>query len=323
MRFKEALSKKALLEFGNLGKLINQGFIVMPDLPDRGTYGLDDDADGLNKLNYLEDMKQYRREIADYKRDKPKLCALIMKYLSDESIEAVQKEAGWTAVETDTDLETLWQLVALKHKVHSSSEVEAVMKLAARTQLASTWQGAYESIISFKQRYNNSLKACNDQKNPAMKPEDVAMDFFSKLDNGRYAEFKTTIINGLQMKSIKPPKDLNEIFTLANTYLKPKLVTGPGGAGSTIATTADTIERKPGDGKGKRNQGKQHQGPGKDEKNSDGSEQTDGSGKKKIKCFSCGGDHCINNCPEFLKFKKIKEEEKRVSFILYPQVAIL
>jgi hypothetical protein len=62
MRFKEALSKKALLEFGNLEKLINQGFIVMPDLPDRDTYGLDNDADGLNKLAYLEDMKQYRRE---------------------------------------------------------------------------------------------------------------------------------------------------------------------------------------------------------------------------------------------------------------------
>jgi hypothetical protein len=29
MRFKEALSKKALIEFGNLGKMINQGFIVM------------------------------------------------------------------------------------------------------------------------------------------------------------------------------------------------------------------------------------------------------------------------------------------------------
>jgi hypothetical protein len=30
-----------LLEFGNLGKLIiNQGFIVMPDLPDRETYKL-------------------------------------------------------------------------------------------------------------------------------------------------------------------------------------------------------------------------------------------------------------------------------------------
>jgi hypothetical protein len=41
MRFKEALSIKALLEFGNLRKLINQGLIVMPDLPDRDTYGLD------------------------------------------------------------------------------------------------------------------------------------------------------------------------------------------------------------------------------------------------------------------------------------------
>jgi hypothetical protein len=65
MRFKEALSKKALLEFGNIGKLINQGFIIMPNLPDRDTDGLDDDPDGLNKQDYLEDMKQYRREVSD------------------------------------------------------------------------------------------------------------------------------------------------------------------------------------------------------------------------------------------------------------------
>jgi hypothetical protein len=199
MRFKEALSKKALLEFGNLGKLIKQGFIVMPDLLDRETYGLVDDPDGLNKLDYLEDMTQYRREIADYKRGKPKLYVLIMKYLSDESLDAVQKEAGWTTVEFDADPEMLWQLVELKHKDHSSSKVEAVMKLAARTQLAATRQGAFESIISFKQHYNNALKAYNDQKNHVMKPEDIAMGFFSKLDNGRYAEFKTTFINGLQM----------------------------------------------------------------------------------------------------------------------------
>jgi hypothetical protein len=32
----------------------------------------------------------------------------------------------------DVDPETLWQLVELKHKVHLSSKVEAVMKLAAR-----------------------------------------------------------------------------------------------------------------------------------------------------------------------------------------------
>ncbi len=101
-----------------------------------------------------------------------------MKYLSNESLEAMQKEAGWTTVEMEADPETLLQLVELKHKVHSPSEVEAVMKLAARTQLALMRQGVFESIISFKQYYNNALKAYNDQKNPVMKPEDIAMDFF-------------------------------------------------------------------------------------------------------------------------------------------------
>jgi hypothetical protein len=39
----------------------------------------------------------------------------------------------------DSDLETLWQLVELKLKVHSLSKAEAVM-LAARTQLTATRQ---------------------------------------------------------------------------------------------------------------------------------------------------------------------------------------
>jgi hypothetical protein len=36
MRFKEALSKMTLEEYGNLGKLINQGTIEGPLEPDRG-----------------------------------------------------------------------------------------------------------------------------------------------------------------------------------------------------------------------------------------------------------------------------------------------
>jgi hypothetical protein len=49
----------------------------------------------------------------------------------------------------------------MKHKVNSASEVEAVIKLVARTQLATTRQGAFESRIDFKQRYTNALKVCN------------------------------------------------------------------------------------------------------------------------------------------------------------------
>jgi len=77
-----------------------------------------------------------------------------------------RKEAGWSTVEADANPEMIWQLIETKHKVHSASEVEAVVKLVASTQLASCWQGAYESIVTFKQQYNNALKSYHDQKNP-------------------------------------------------------------------------------------------------------------------------------------------------------------
>ena len=112
----------------------------------------------------------------------PNVYALVLQYLSDESLDPVQKEAGWPVVEHDANPEALWQLVEMKHKVHSTSKVEAVVKLVAWNQLAATRQGAFKSIVVFKQRYTNALKAYKDQKNPVMMPQDEVMDFFSKLD---------------------------------------------------------------------------------------------------------------------------------------------
>jgi hypothetical protein len=45
------------------------------------------------------------------------------------------------------------------------------------------------------------------------------------------------------MKACDPPKDLNEVFTLAKTYLKPKIALG-NGLGSTFAITADYVDKK-------------------------------------------------------------------------------
>jgi hypothetical protein len=35
MEFKEALSKRALLEYGDLGKLIKHGKVILPEMPDQ------------------------------------------------------------------------------------------------------------------------------------------------------------------------------------------------------------------------------------------------------------------------------------------------
>jgi hypothetical protein len=60
-KFHEALSKKSLKEYGNLGQLIKQGTYYQP---------LETlDVDGLNKTAYLEDVKEWRKEKARMRRD--------------------------------------------------------------------------------------------------------------------------------------------------------------------------------------------------------------------------------------------------------------
>jgi hypothetical protein len=81
------LSKAFLKNNGNLGKLIKQGSYYTPEIPERKDYSLQNDPDGLNKLAYLEDVKEYRKEIKAMEKDRLKLYALILQYLSQESLE--------------------------------------------------------------------------------------------------------------------------------------------------------------------------------------------------------------------------------------------
>jgi hypothetical protein len=83
------MSKRALKDYGILGKLVKQGTYYEPMEPLRTAYGSFDstvDAEGLNKTAYLEDMKEWRKEKARIKRDIPKIFALMLQYLSDESL---------------------------------------------------------------------------------------------------------------------------------------------------------------------------------------------------------------------------------------------
>jgi hypothetical protein len=139
-------------------------------------------------------------------------------------------------------------------------------------------QGAFESIISYKQRYNNALKAYHDQGNPTKDGADQAMDFFHGLDNGRYADFKVQYLNGLQVKSIAAPTELNTIFDLANNWLKPRALTG-GGYASTYATKVDFVEKKKG---GEKNANKKEQGSGMKQ-----GADPEGEKKKRAKKLEC------------------------------------
>ena len=53
--------------------------------------------------------------------------------------------------------------------------------MAARSTYQTMWQGAYESIITYKEHFTTALKAYVDQKNPDMEDKDVTMDFLEDL----------------------------------------------------------------------------------------------------------------------------------------------
>jgi hypothetical protein len=197
----------------------------------------------------------------------------------------------------------LWKIVEDKHRVHSTSKVAAIVKLDVRNQLKNLKQGAFESIITYKKRYNDALKAYHDHGNPTKDGAEQVMDFFDRLDNGRYADFKVQYLNGLQMKTITAPTDLNTVFNLANNWLKPKALHG-GGYASTYATKVDKVEKKSTPKEETKNDGDKQQGKLK----TDGKVESERKPRtKKIECFICGDDHYANDCPHR---KKLVESNK-------------
>ncbi len=73
-KFKEAMSKAALKNYGNLGHLIQlEGHYYQPTRPDHADYDLSNDPTGPNQTEYLEDMKEWRTEIKVMEKDCPKI----------------------------------------------------------------------------------------------------------------------------------------------------------------------------------------------------------------------------------------------------------
>jgi hypothetical protein len=178
------------------------------------------DPHGLNQAEYLERMKEYRKEVRNMEADRAKLYALILQYLSDESDEEIKRSANWLNIEANTDHGLLWTEIEKTHNVNTISKVTSVVKLTARNDYHQMRQGQFESIIAYKQRFNNALQAYQHQTNPTMDDVDIAMDFFRGLDNARFAEFKTEILNGLTSKALTTLNKLNEMFQLANQWVK-------------------------------------------------------------------------------------------------------
>ena len=278
----------------------------MPEEPLSTDYDFVNDPLGVNKAAYLEDLKEYRKELIKMRNEQPTLYALILQYLSDESLEENKRSDKFEKIDEETDPLGLWLLVEETHKVNSISKVEAITKLAAHSAYQTMRQGPFESIITYKERFTIALKAYNVQGNPEMEDKDIAMDFFRGLDNARYASFKTEIMNGLTSKAIKQPDSLNTMYLLANQWLKTTLK---------MNMTLDYQEKSTTPNRGKKEKKKSNNEDKLGSKKSSVKSEKKERDMSKVECFACGENrHFANKSPsrQNKKTRKTKKREVRI-----------
>jgi hypothetical protein len=179
MRFKEAMSFAAPKEFGDLGRLIEQGTYYAGELPVLTTnFDFVNDPYQLNRSQYIEECKNYAKHQEEMRNYRPKLYALIMQYLSPESKDEIKRVQNYEAMRQNIDPLMLWEAIEETHKIHSICKVAAVIKRNARKAYNNMKQGPYESIIAYRERFDEVLKAYQDQENPEIEHGNIAMDFF-------------------------------------------------------------------------------------------------------------------------------------------------
>jgi hypothetical protein len=245
------------------------------------------------------------RHWEDMTNNRAKLYTMIWQYLSQESIAEVKRHTDFEVIKTNRDVQRLWEIIEETHKVFTISRIAAVIKKTARKEYQLMHQGANESIITYKEWFNIALKAYQDPENAQLDEADVAMDFFDGLDNGHYAEFKKSNLNGMTAGSVTQPATLNEMYLLANQWLKS---TGyaQSGLASTFIMKLDMPDLVKTPGKGRRRNVKM------DKESEDKNAEEKPKPKQdmsKVKCFNCGKKgHIAPNCPE--KNQKGEQEEQ-------------
>jgi hypothetical protein len=82
---------------------------------------------------------------------------MIWQYLSQESKDEVKRSEDYEAIKNTRDAQGLWQIIEETHKVFTISRIAAVIKKTARKEYQLMQQGPYESIITYKERFDVAL----------------------------------------------------------------------------------------------------------------------------------------------------------------------
>jgi hypothetical protein len=112
--------------------------------------------------------------------------------MSTESRDKVKEHANFD--EDERDPASLWAVAKAMHMSAATGNT-AIDQLKVRNTYAQLRQGGQETLTVFKKRFDDAITVMT-AVSVALPPQpDQAMDFFSKLDNGRYTSLKVEVEN--------------------------------------------------------------------------------------------------------------------------------
>jgi hypothetical protein len=302
------------LDHYDVVSIIDSGDINHPAVIDPADYELDDDSHGIKLHTLKADITNRLKVVQSITMDEPKMRALLWKYMSRESTEAVLKHADYDMDARQNCPQQLYASAKATHPVGGVANDQQSRKALSRRIYKSMKQGAMETIAEYKARFTQSLEAYKESGNVEMPEDDIAMDFQMGLDNARYAKFKADLEND-RTKGIDGPQTLTDMYHRASDFVVVRSNWKPTG-GAAFATRADEFIGRGGGGKGGgRGRGREVKGGGRgrrggsdkptgdsDSAKKDGNQKADANAGEKKKrtviCFNCNEeDHMSYNCP--------------------------
>ena len=171
------------------------------------------------RLLFLEDMKQYRKDVRRDDELYEEMYVFIWNRCSLEAQQLLEQQKKFKKIARNCETIKLWKLI---ERTFLRMDNFNDKKLAAfsynryfNDKLA---QNSNESVASFKERFDFAVKAL-DQHGIAKPPADqLALTFIDKLDERQFASFKKEYMKDLKKGIKSPPEDIQDALDEINKF---------------------------------------------------------------------------------------------------------
>jgi hypothetical protein len=161
LKFKEALSTAALIQFGDVAKLIKLDAYYKAHMPEEEDYEVPGRPAMSKKMFDLACMEWVKMDNRMKEKRAP-LYGFIWKHMSLESRDKIKEEKDFDDWSQKKDAEKLWQAIVATHKGNTTSNVSALKQRSAWVTYINCRQGGFESVISYKERFIAAYKNYKD-----------------------------------------------------------------------------------------------------------------------------------------------------------------